>query len=179
MSPCGLFRKEKTLMLIRGPFGIKWGNNSILDVSEVTFNYDQATNEYQTIDGRTITTDGAITASIEITLLSTDVAALRTIFPQYYVAKGSTMSTGETVTADEGAIDIVAASCDTTDTKYPLDIIGCAGDVTRLVNAKTSLSSIGLADNSLRTVNVTFTGQPEQGAGIIQFFAQGGLEPES
>lgn len=166
-------------MLIKGPFSIKWGNNPILDVSEVSFNYDQATNDYTTIDGRTITTEGAITASIELTLLSSDVAALQTIFPQYYVAKGGTMSTGETVTADEGAIDIVAASCDTTDTKYPLDIISCAGAITRLVNAKTRLSNVELADNSIRTVTVTFTGEPEQGEGIIQFFQQGGLEPES
>lgn len=163
-------------MLVRGPFSIKWGANAILDVSEVSFNYDQATNDYETIDGRTITTDGAITASIELTLLSSDVAALQTIFPQYYVAKGDKLSTGETVTADEGAIDIVAASCDTSETKYPLDIISCAGEITRLVNAKTSLSSMELADNSLRTVTVTFTGQPEQGEGIIQFFKQGGIE---
>ena len=164
------------MALVKGPFQIKWGSNAILDVSEVGFNYDQATNDYETIDGRTLHTQGAITATIDVTLLSSDVDALRVIFPQYYVAKGGTMSTGETVTADEGAIDIVAAKCDTTDTKYPLDIISCDGQISRLVNAKTSLSSIELADNSLRTVTVTFTGEPEQGEGIIQFFEQGGID---
>lgn len=167
------------MALVKGPFSIQWGNNPILDVSEVGFNYDQATNDYTTIDGRTLQTEGAITASIELTLLSSDVPALQTIFPQYYVPKDGKLSTGETVTAEEGAIDIVAASCDTTDTKYPLDIISCAGEITRLVNAKTTLSGIELADNSVRTVTVTFTGQPEQGAGIIQFFKQGGIEEES
>lgn len=166
-------------MIIRGPFSVAWGSNPVLDVSEVGFNYDQATNEYTTIDGRTITTEGAITASIDLTLLSSDVASLQVIFPQYYVPKGSKLSTGETVTADEGAIDIVAASCDTTDTKYPLDITSCSGETTRLVNAKTRLSSIDLADNSVRTVQVSFVGEPEQGEGIIQFFEQGGIEIES
>lgn len=165
------------MALVRGPFQISWGSNSIIDVSEVTFNYDQAQNDYETIDGRTLHTAGAITASIELTLLSTDVDVLRVIFPQYYVEKGGTMSTGETVTDDDGAIDIVAASCDTTDTKYPLDIISCTGDITRLVNAKTQLSGVDLADNSLRTVTVTFTGEPEQGEGILQFFKQNGITP--
>lgn len=168
--------------LVKGPFSLKWGENAILDVSELTFNYDVATNDYQTVQGTTYTVEGAITASIEITLLKTDVAALATIFPQYYVAKGAKLSTGETVTADDGAIDIVAASCDTTNTNYNLDITACTGDVTRLVNARTALSSVELADNSLRTVTVTFRGEPEidtetgKTVGIIQFFEEGGIE---
>ena len=157
-------------MLVKGPFSIKWGNNPILDVSEIAFNYDVATNDYETVDGRTYTIDGAITASIELTLLSSDVEALSTILPQYYVAEGEKMSTGETA-PEGGAIDIVAASCDTTNTNYDLDIISCAGEVTRLVNARTSLSTVEIADNSLRTVTITFRGEPEQGEGIVQFFA--------
>lgn len=156
-------------MLIRGPFSLKWGSNPILDVSEIGFNYDVATNDYETVDGRTYTIDGAITASIDVTLLSTDVEALSAILPQYYVAEGEKMSTGENAPAG-GAIDIVAAQCDTTNTNYDLDIISCTGDVTRLVNARTSLSTVELADNSLRTVTITFRGEPEQGEGIIQFF---------
>lgn len=167
------------MALVKGPFSIKWGNNPIIDVSEVNFNYDQTTNDYETIDGRTLHTDGAITASIELTLLSSDVETLRVIFPQYYVAAGGTLSTGETVPADsDGAIDIVAASCDTSETKYPLDVISCTGNVTRLVNAKTQLSGVNLENNSLRTVTVTFTGEPEQGQGVVQFF-EGELTPAS
>lgn len=156
-------------MLVKGPFSIKWGKNPILDVSEIAFNYDVATNDYETVDGRTYTIDGAITSSIELTLLSSDVEALSTILPQYYVAEGEKMSTGETA-PEGGAIDIVAASCDTTNTNYDLDIISCAGEITRLVNARTSLSTVEIADNSLRTVTITFRGEPEQGEGIIQFF---------
>lgn len=165
--------------LVRGPFSIQWGNNPILDVSEIGFNYDVATNEYSTVDGRTVTVEGAITASVELTLLSSDVDALKTVLPQYYVAKGSTLSTGETVEAEEGAIDIVAASCDTSTTNYPLDITSCNGEVTRLVNARTSLTSQEFADNAVRTVTITFRGEPEQGKGIVQFFKQGGISGEN
>lgn len=156
-------------MLVKGPFSIKWGKNPILDVSEIGFNYDVATNDYETVDGRTYTIDGAITASIDLTLLASDVEALSTILPQYYVAEGQKMSTGETA-PEGGAIDIVAAQCDTTNTNYDLDIISCNGEVTRLVNARTSLSTVDIADNALRTVTITFRGEPEQGEGIIQFF---------
>lgn len=156
-------------MLVKGPFSLKWGENPILDVSEIGFNYDVATNDYETVDGRTYTIDGAITASIDLTLLASDVEALSTILPQYYVAEGQPMSTGGNA-PEGGAIDIVAAQCDTTNTNYNLDITSCNGEVTRLVNARTSLSTVDIADNALRTVTITFRGEPEQGQGIIQFF---------
>jgi len=35
--------------LVKGPFSIQWGSNPILDVSELGFNYDVATNDYETI----------------------------------------------------------------------------------------------------------------------------------
>lgn len=158
------------MALVKGPFTIKWGSNTLLDVSELGFNYDVASNDYETLDGRTYTVEGAITASVDLTLLASDVSALATIFPQYYVAKGSTLSTGETVTSDDGAIDIVAASCDTSASKYDLEITSCTGETTRLVKARTSLSAIDFADNAVRTVQVTFRGEPGTGEGVVQFF---------
>lgn len=158
-------------MLVRGPFSCQWGSNPILDVSELNFNYDVATNDYETLQGDTYTIDGAITASVELTLLASDVEALSTIFPQYYVAEGEEMSDG-TIAPEGGAIDIVAASCDTSDTKYPLDITSCNGQVLRLRNAKTSLSGIAIDNNALRTVTVTFRGEAG-GAAIVQMFGSG------
>lgn len=165
--------------MVKGPFSIKWGANPILDVSELTFNYDVNTNDYQTVDGRTYTVDGAITASVELTLLKSDVNALRTILGSYYVPKGGTLSTGETVTGDDGAIDIKAASCDLASTNYNLDITSCNGHVTRLVNARASLSGQEFADNSVRTVTITFRGEPASGEGIVQFFKAGDISEES
>ena len=165
--------------LVKGPFSIQWGSNPILDVSELGFNYDVATNDYETIQGTTYTVEGAITASVEVTLLASDVASLATIFPQYFVPKGGTLSTGEQVTGVDGAIDIKAAACDSSSSNYNLEITSCNGEVTRLVNARTSLSGVDFADNSVRTVTVTFRGEPESGQGIIQFFGEKAITPES
>ena len=147
-------------MLVKGNFNVKWGNNPILQVSEVGFNYDVDTSDYDTIEGTRYTIEGVQTATIDITLLGSDIASLRTVLPQYYVAQGGTLSTGETVTSDVGAIDVDAASCDTSTVNYPLDITACGADaeVTRLVNARSRISSIDLQDNKVRTVKVTFIG---------------------
>ena len=159
-------------MLVKGPFSVAYGSNPILDVSELTFNYDVATNDYETIQGKTYTVEGAITVSVELTLLASDVEALSTILPQYYVAEGEKMSDG-TVAPEGGAIDIVAAKCDTADTKYPLDITSCNGQVLRLRDARTALSGVDIQDNSLRTITITFRGEPDGSAGPIVLFGTG------
>lgn len=167
--------------LIKGPFTIRWGGVVIEDVSEIGFNYDVNTNDYQTVDGRTYQVEGAITASVDLTLLASDTATLRVLFPQYYVPTGSKLSTGETVTAEEGAIDIKAASCDQTgDYNHDLEIVSCGdnGETTRLVNARTTLSTQEFADNALRTVTVSFIGEPAQGQGIVQFFKNNGISDD-
>ena len=168
--------------IARGPYTLKWGENTITNVTEVSVNYDVNTNDYETVQGQNYTFDGAITASVDLTLLATDVDALRLLFPQYYVAPGGTMSTGEKVSEEsgsEGAIDIVAAKCEETDIVYPLDIISCNGEVFRLVNAKTSLSSVDIDGTGARTVQVSFRGVPATDGstiGAAQFFAEGTLE---
>lgn len=167
--------------LVRGPYTLKWGENTIEGVTEISLNYDVATNDYETVQGQTFTVDGAITASVELTLLYSDVDSLRLLFPQYYKAKGATMSTGEKVTADEGAIDIEAAKCGETDVLYPLDILSCNEEVFRLTNAKTSLSGMNIDGSAARTVTVTFRGMPAEAGSIapVQLFPEGGIEPQS
>ena len=164
--------------LVRGPYTLKWGENTIEGVTEIALNYDVATNDYETVQGQTFTVDGAITASVELTLLYSDVDSLRLLFPQYYKAKGETMSTGETVTADEGAIDIEAAKCGEEDILYPLDIISCNEEVFRLTNAKTSLTGMDIDGAAARTVTVTFRGMPAAEGSIaqVQLFPENGIE---
>ena len=169
------------MALVKGPFTVKWGEDddaTIVDVSEITFNYEVATNDYQTVDGRTYQVEGAITASVEITVLKNDVEALKALLPQYYVAPNAPLSTGEIAGAD-GAIDIVAASCDSDATRRNLEISSCGadGETTRLVNARPTLSSQEFADNAVRTVTITFIGEPDQNQGIVQFFKNGSLTP--
>lgn len=163
------------MALVKGPFTLKWGSNTLTNVKEISTNYDVESSDFKTLDGRTFKIEGAHSASVEVTLLESDVAAIRTILPQYYVAKNAKLSTGQTVNNDAGAIDIVAAKCDTTTTSYDLDIISCNGQVTRLVNARSALSSTEFEDNVVRTVTVTFTAEPKAGQAALQFFGDGHL----
>lgn len=165
------------MALVKGPFTLKWGSNTLTNVKEISTNYDVESSDFKTLDGRTFKIEGAHSASVEVTLLESDVAAIRTILPQYYVAKNAKLSTGETVNNDAGAIDIVAAKCDTTTTSYDLDIISCNGQVTRLVNARSALSSTEFEDNVVRTVTITFTAEPKAGQAALQFFGDGHLTP--
>ena len=165
------------MALVKGPFTLKWGSNVLTNVSEMSMNYDIESSDFKTVDGRTFKIEGAHSASVEVKLLESDVAAIRTILPQYFVAKDAKLSTGQTVNNEAGAIDIVAAKCDTSTTNYDLDIISCNGQITRLVNARTALSTNEFEDNVLRTVTITFTAEPKAGQAALQFFADGHLTP--
>lgn len=162
------------MALVRGPFDIKWGANTLVDVSEISLDYSQDSNDYTTVDNRRYTIDGAITASVTLTFLSSDVASLAAVLPQYHVAAGGHLSSGETVSGTEGAIDVVAASCDSDPVYNDLNIISCGtnGQVFRLKNARTKIDSMEFADNAVRTVTVAFVGEPDAGEGSIQFFRE-------
>lgn len=162
------------MALVRGPFNLKWGNNTLLDVSEVSLEYEQDSSDYTTVDNRRYTIDGAINSSVNVTFLGSDVAALAAVLPQYHKAQGETLSTGEEVASEDGAIDVVAASCDSDPVYNDLDVIACGSNaqVFRLKNARTKIDSMELADNLLRTVTVAFIGEPEAGTANIQFAAQ-------
>lgn len=163
------------MALAKGPFDLKWGANTLKDVSEVATDFSQDSNDYTTVDGRRYTIEGAINASVTVTFLGSDVASLSAVLPQFHVANGGTLSTGETVTHTAGAIDVKAAACDDDPVYNNLDIISCGnpGQVFRLTNARTVIDSIDLVDNAVRTVAVRFIGEPEQGDGVIQFFTEG------
>lgn len=163
--------------LVKGNFEIEWGLNSLFDISEISLDYSQASNDYSTVDGRTYTIEGAISASVTLTLLKSDTASLAVVLPQYFRANGETMSSGETVTHIDGAIDVAAALSGANPVYNDLDIIssGAPGDVFRLKNARTVLDSMEFADNTVRTVSVKFVGEPAQGVANIQFFKEGSL----
>ena len=99
---------------VKGPFIVKWGNNTLSNVQDYSFDYSVDSSDYTTLDGKKVTFDGAVSASASIQLLRSDVAALATVLPQYFVPQGGTMSTGEVVANSGGAIDIGAASCNAT-----------------------------------------------------------------
>lgn len=162
------------MSLVRGPFDVKWGENTLLDVSEISLDYEQESSDYTTVQNKRYSIDGAINASVTITLLGSDVASLAAVLPQYHVPNGGTLSSGESVTGTAGAIDVIAAACDSDPVYNDLDIIACGNNaqVFRLKNARTKIDSMELADNAVRTVTVAFIGEPGEGIGNIQFFRE-------
>lgn len=162
------------MALVRGPFDIVWGENTLTNIEEIENEFEQDSEDYTTVQHQTYELDGPIKASVTLTFLATDVAALAAVLPQYHVANGEVLSTGETVSDADGAIDVAAASCDEDPVYNDLDIISCAnpGQVFRLVNARTKIDSIEF-DDKIRKVMVKFIGEPGAGEANVQFFKEG------
>jgi hypothetical protein len=165
------------MALVRGPFSLAWGANTITDVESVAVDYSVKSNEYETLDGRTQEIDGAVKASVTVVLLASDIPALAAILPQHYVAQGATASTGEVVSHSDGMIDVEASNCETAITYNNLDIISCGdpANVYRLVNARTRVEAVDI-DSSIRKVSVKFIGEPASDEASIQFFREGTLD---
>lgn len=162
------------MALVRGPFDIAWGGNTLVNIEEIEVEYEQDSEDYTTVQHQTFELDGPIKSTVTLTLLASDVPALSVVLPQYHVANGGVLSTGETVNEANGAIDVLALDCDDEPVYNDLDIISCAnpGQVFRLVNARTKLDSIEF-DDKIRKVMIKFIGEPAQGDGNVQFFKEG------
>lgn len=157
------------MSLVKGPFNFKWGSNSLYNVSDISVDYSVDTSDTSTLDGNKYTVQTGMSASVTLKLLDNDIASLATVLPQYYVAMGEVLSTGETVGQADGAIDIVAASCTTSDVYNQLDVYACGSNaqVLRLVNCRTQVDSIDIGDG-LRTISVKFIGEPASGEAVVQ-----------
>lgn len=162
------------MALIRGPFNLKWGDNVLADVEEIEIEHTIDSEDYTTVQGRTLEVDGSYKATVTVTLLNSDIQALAAILPQHHVANGQEMSTGETVNYANGAIDVVPLECDESTVYNHLDIISCANpaNVFRLVNARTKIDGVEI-DDKIQKVMVKFVGEAEQAEATIQFFKQG------
>lgn len=166
------------MALVKGPFNIKWGAITLTDVEEVDVSFEQESNDYTTVDGRTITVKGAISASATITLLSSDVKTLSALLPQFTKTAGQEMSSGETVADGNVAIDILAGDCTAAEQEpQDLDIIACGNpaEVFRIKSTTTSISEFDLENNQVRTIQIAFTGEPAQGIAAVQAFIDGTL----
>lgn len=162
------------MAIIKGPFNLRWGDSELQDIEEIEFEHEISTEEIESVQGKVIELDGSYRASVTITLLETDIAALAVVLPQYHVVNGGVLSTGETVNNAQGAIDVVPRSCDDVEISRNLDIISCENpaNVMRLVSARTKLEGIEV-DNMLRKVLVKFIGQSESTEATVQFFRNG------
>lgn len=163
-------------MLVRGPFTLKWGDNVLNDVEEISIEHEISTDDLETLNGRTYEIDGAYKITATITLLATDLAALAILLPQHFVPNGQVMSTGETVSNAQGAIDVAPHDCDTSLIYNNLDIISCANpsQTTRIVNARTKIDGIDV-DNKIQKVMVKFVGEAASDEATVQFFKSGSI----
>ncbi len=160
--------------IARGPFNLTWGANTLTNISEISVDYSHDSEDYTTVQHQTYELDGPMKASVTLTLLASDVASLAALLPQYHVANSQVLSTGETVSDTDGAVDVLALSCDDEAVYNDLDIQSCGdpGQVFRLVNARTKLDGIEF-DDKVRMVMIRFVGEPAQGQANVQFFKAG------
>jgi hypothetical protein len=167
-------------MLVRGPQTIKWGENEITDIEDISVEHEVDSEDFQTLQGNTYEVDGPMKVTATVTLLATDIASLAVLLPQYFVANGQVLSTGETVTDEEGAIDVRAASCDEELIFNNLDIESCSdpANVLRLVNCRTKVDGVEV-DNKIRKVMIKFVGETASGEATMQFFKAGGISDVS
>lgn len=164
------------MRLVNGPFNIKWGDNVIEDVENIDFSHEVDEEDFTTLQGKTRTVDGAYKVSAVITLLASDIPALALLMPQYFVADGGILSTGETVNHADGAIDIKAAQCDDAIAANNFDIESCANpsEVARIVNARTRIEGVEFTDK-IRKVMVKVIGQSDGSEATMQFFKKGSI----
>jgi hypothetical protein len=162
--------------LVKGPFELEYNSTILSGIEAVGFTYSVKSTEFESVQGQTYTAFGAHKAEAEITLLETDVASIAAVLPQYHVANGATLSSGEVVSSPAGAIDLVPGGCDATAPTASLIITSCGnpGQVLRMLNASAEISGVEI-DSTVRKVKVKFTGQPVGGEATIQFFAEGAV----
>lgn len=161
------------MALVRGPFDLTWRGNTLANIEEITVDYTQDSEDYTTVQHQTFELDGPIKATVTLTLLASDVAALSLVLPQHHVLNGGVLSTGETVSEANGAIDVKALDCDDAVVYGDLDINACGTEssVFRLVNARTRLDGIEF-DDKVRKVMIKFIGEPAQSEATVQFFEE-------
>jgi hypothetical protein len=163
-------------MLIKGPFDLQWGGNVLAGIDSVSASYKVNSTDYETVQGNDYTVYGSHKATIEIELIETDIASIAAVLPQYFVANGGTLSTGETVTDVNGAIDIVPGGLITPPAHgLIINSSGSPAQVARLVNATTEISAFDIDGSKLRRLKVMFTGTPATNEATMQFFKSGAI----
>ena len=162
------------MSLIKGPFTLKWGDNTVTDVESIDVSHEIDSADYETLQGKNIELDGSYKVNATITLLASDIPALAALLPQFFVPNGGVLSTGETVNQADGAIDVSPSACDTDTVYNNLDVISCEtlAHVFRIVNARTKIEGIEF-DNKVRKIMVKFVGEASSNEATVQFFREG------
>jgi hypothetical protein len=146
------------MSVIRGPWDIEVGGVILGGIETLDVKYDVKSDDFDSLQGNTYTIYGAHKNTIEATFLETDIAALAAALPQYHVANGGTLSTGEVVSDTNGAIDIVPG---TTGSVRDLIVVSAdnPGQVIRFNDTLSEISGVETT-TTIRKIKVKFTVQP-------------------
>jgi hypothetical protein len=150
---------------IKGPHTIEFGADTITDIEEVNVEWTQDSNDYDTVQGNKFSYDTTSQVIATLTLLANDVTSLRVVLPQYFVANGETLSTGEVVNDAQGVIDVVPAGCVALDNLKHVVITSCdetgASHVLRIPDCTTRIDGVEFDGAGARKVMVQFRGEGE------------------
>ena len=164
--------------IIKASHNFYWNNITLAEVTDFAMDFALNSEDNQSLQGRTVELQGARKIAVSLTFLRTDTETLRGVLPQYAIAPGQVMSTGEIAT--EGAIDLVPENCG--ERVYSdLEIESCdaeGGETLRIVNAYTEMDTMDY-DQYKRTVTVRFIGEAEPGSALVQFFPTNSLQAVS
>lgn len=164
------------MTLVKGPHVIDFGADEVLKVEEIDVAIEQDTNDYDTVQGVKYTVDTTMSSIVTLTLLNTDVTSLRVVLPQYFVAQSATLSTGETVSDAQGAIDVVPSGCVAVGNLKHLTITSCdetgAQHVLRVPDVSTRIDTVEIDGAGARKVMVQFRAE---GTTMAQFFDSGAV----
>lgn len=161
-------------MILRGPFTLTWGANTLEDIESIEVDYTVSSDDYEAGSGNVYGIEKSIKASVKLTFLATDIASLAAVLPQYYVPQNGVMADGTYVFDERGALDIVNDDCSTEFIYNNLTIESCGnpGERFKLIEARTIIDSFEIG--KLRKIVVKFIGEPEPGNSIIQLLGDEG-----
>lgn len=147
---------------VKGPHSIKYGNSTISDVEELDIEWNTDSNDYDTVQGNKYIYDTSQNVTVTLTLLANDTAALQVLLPQYYVASGSPLSTGENAGVG-GAIDVVPTGCVSLGNLKHLTITSCDETGTnhylRIPDGTTRIDGAEFDGSGARKIMVQFRGE--------------------
>lgn len=163
-------------MIIRGPFSLTWGGNTLADIEQIGFEYETNTEDYEANSGQVYQIEKSRKAIITLTFLATDIPSLAAVLPQYFVAQDEQMADNTFVVDSRGAIDIRADDCDTEPIYNDLEILACddPADSFKLLHARTMIE--GFEIGKVRKIVVKFIGEPPAGTSIIQLLGDQGQD---
>jgi hypothetical protein len=165
-------------MIVRGPFSLTWGDNTLDDIESIDINYQTNSEIYAANSGLVYQIDKSMQANVTLTLLANDIASLAVVLPQYYVAQGGELGDGSFVSDSRGAIDIRADDCDTEPIYNDLIVTSCGNpsESFKLLSARTIIE--GFEIGKIRKIVVKFIGEPDAGKSLIQLIGNQELTEE-